>query len=373
VIRMIDFCKRHHKVENDFDLIVTDMSLNEHLGYKIPGNKVPLTKTGKPKTMKTKVSTTSVPPVARRETLRTRKPPSQAAREEGLRAAPGTTPASREESILGCSQSLGHDTDTDSRAVVEPKVPLFREARGVVIEMGIPDSPRADATHSVGGSGVDFREEVPAAEVQRDVILPIIPEQRNTLDHTPHPETTRSRKGIGSKRKAGDHQEGRAPKRSAVEEGDDFLLNEISLAAQNFSRPEFTWRDEPLSPPSAADETRERSGFSTDLSPDSGAGTFREGTAETPRADSSDIKPRSFALGSEEGSPGEEPDQHPPWTRIPTFRVPQELGLPMLLVRLTSWAPWLLSFLPGSSKISEGLHLSNLPKISLNPRLRYIF
>jgi hypothetical protein len=127
---MIDFCKRYHKVENDFDLIVTDKSLNEHLGYKIPGNKVPLTKTGKPKTMKTKVSTTSIPPVARRETLRTLKPPSQAVWAEGLRAAPSTTPVSREERIPGCSQSLGRDTDTDSRVVVEPKVPLFREARG---------------------------------------------------------------------------------------------------------------------------------------------------------------------------------------------------------------------------------------------------
>jgi hypothetical protein len=167
-----------------------------------------------------------------------------------------------------------------------------------VIEMGIPNSPRADATHLAGGSGAYFREEVPGVEVQRDVISPIIPEQRNTPDQTPHLETTRLCKGIGSKRKAGDHQEGRAPKRSAVEEGDDFLLNEISLAAQNFSCPKFTWRDEPLSPPSAADETRERSGFSTDLSPDSGVETFREGTAETPRADSSDIQPRSSASGS---------------------------------------------------------------------------
>jgi hypothetical protein len=182
----------------------------------------------------------------------------------------------------------------------------------VVIEMDIPDSPRAAATHSAGGSGADFREEVLAAEIRRDVISPMVPEQRNTPDQTTHPETTRLSKGIGSKRKAGDHQEGRAPERSVIEERDDFLLNEISLAAQNFSRPEFTWRGEPLSPPSTADETRERNGFSTDLPPDSGVGTYREGTTETPRADSTDIQPGSSASGSEEGSRGEEPDQHPP-------------------------------------------------------------
>lgn len=68
---MIDYCKSHHKVENDFDTIVTSKSLKDHLGYKIPENKVPLTKAGKPKAAKEKVLATSVLPSAREETLRT--------------------------------------------------------------------------------------------------------------------------------------------------------------------------------------------------------------------------------------------------------------------------------------------------------------
>jgi hypothetical protein len=71
VTRMIEYCKSHHKVENDFDAIVTSKSLNDHLGY----NEVPLTKTGKPKAMKAKVLATFVPSCVPRESLRTRNPP----------------------------------------------------------------------------------------------------------------------------------------------------------------------------------------------------------------------------------------------------------------------------------------------------------
>jgi hypothetical protein len=62
VARMIEFCNGHHKVENDFDVIVTAESLNDHLGYKIPENKVPLDRAGRPKFTKSKVPTASIPP-----------------------------------------------------------------------------------------------------------------------------------------------------------------------------------------------------------------------------------------------------------------------------------------------------------------------
>jgi len=107
---MIDFCNSHHKVEND---------------YKIPKNKVPLTKDGKPKITKTKVPATSVPSVAQRGTLRTRKPPSQATGVEGIHTAPSTTSVSQEKRMPGSSQSLGHDTATDLGVVAKPKVPFF--------------------------------------------------------------------------------------------------------------------------------------------------------------------------------------------------------------------------------------------------------
>jgi len=32
VTRMVDFCNNHHKAENDFDVIVTSKSLNNHFG-----------------------------------------------------------------------------------------------------------------------------------------------------------------------------------------------------------------------------------------------------------------------------------------------------------------------------------------------------
>jgi hypothetical protein len=125
VTRMIDFCNSHHKVENDFNTIVTDKSLNDHLGYKIPENKVPLTKVGKPKFTKSKVLATSVPSVAQRGTSRTRKLPSQATGVKGIRTAPSTASLSREKRMPGSSQTLGHDTATDLRVVVEPEAPLF--------------------------------------------------------------------------------------------------------------------------------------------------------------------------------------------------------------------------------------------------------
>jgi hypothetical protein len=126
VTRMIDFCNSHHKVENDFNTIVTDKSLNDHLGYKIPENKVPFTKVGKPKFTKSKVPPASVPSVAQRGTSRTQKPPSQATGVEGIRTTPSTASLSQEKRMPGSSQTLGHDTTTDLR-VVEPEAPLFRE------------------------------------------------------------------------------------------------------------------------------------------------------------------------------------------------------------------------------------------------------
>jgi hypothetical protein len=141
VARMIDFCNNHHKVENDFDVIVTDKSLNDHLGYKIPENKVPLTKTGKPKFTKSKVPATSASSVAQRGTSRTRKSASQAIGVEGIRTAPSTASLSREKRAPGSSQTPGHDPAADLRVVAEPEAPLFRESGVVVIEMGIPDSP----------------------------------------------------------------------------------------------------------------------------------------------------------------------------------------------------------------------------------------
>jgi hypothetical protein len=74
VTRMVDFCKNHHKVENDFDVIVTSKSLNDHLGYKIPMDKVPLTKPGKPKATKAKAPAAAVSSRVQRESSRAKKP-----------------------------------------------------------------------------------------------------------------------------------------------------------------------------------------------------------------------------------------------------------------------------------------------------------
>jgi hypothetical protein len=127
VTRMIDFCNRHHKVENDFDVIVTVKSLNDHLGYKIPENKVPLTRAGKPKFTKSKAPTTPIPPAAQRGTSRTRKPTSRATSVEGVRAAPSAASPFRERRTREAPQTLGHDTTiaTDSGVVVVPEAPLF--------------------------------------------------------------------------------------------------------------------------------------------------------------------------------------------------------------------------------------------------------
>jgi hypothetical protein len=70
VTRMVDFCKNHHKVENDFDVIVTRKSLNDHLGYKIPMDKVPITKPGKPKATKAKAPAAAVSSRVQRERVR---------------------------------------------------------------------------------------------------------------------------------------------------------------------------------------------------------------------------------------------------------------------------------------------------------------
>jgi hypothetical protein len=55
--------------------------------------------------------------------------------------------------------------------------------------------------------------------------------QSPKTQQTTQPETTRLRMGVGTKRKASYLQKDKALKRPHVEEGDDFLLNEISLAA----------------------------------------------------------------------------------------------------------------------------------------------
>jgi hypothetical protein len=307
VTRMIDFCNRHHKVENDFDVIVTVKSLNDHLGYKIPENKVPLTRAGKPKFMKSKASTTPIPPTAQRGKSQTRKPPSRATSVEGVRAAPRVASPSRERRTREAPQTLGHDTAiaTDSRAVVVPEDPLFREAGGVVIEMGIPDCPPAARADSAGGSNEVSREEVSDVEVQRDVTPPEVPGQScyPEVRQTSLPDSTRLRKGVGTKRKADGLQKGRASKRPYVEEGDDFLLNEISLAAQNFGLPEFTWRGEPLSPLSSTGGTRVGSEPSREPPPAPEAHMCKE---ETTKVIFLGTRAENSASGAEGGSQGEE-------------------------------------------------------------------
>jgi hypothetical protein len=90
-----------------------------------------------------------------------------------------------------------------------------------------------------------------------------------------------------------------------VEKGDDFLLNEISLAAQNFGHTVFTWRGEPLTPPSFADETREGSEPSPELSPASGVHTCGEETVEALGAVSPNTRAENSASGFEGGSQDE--------------------------------------------------------------------
>jgi hypothetical protein len=144
VTRMIDYCKNHHKVENDFNAIVNDKSLNDHLGYKIPENNVPLTKTGKHNTAEAKVPEALVPSRVQGEASRAKKPSSQVPSVEGipgkilgkktLRPAthivPSRTSTSRENSIPSSSHSQGRNASPSLRAIVEPEVPLFQEVGG---------------------------------------------------------------------------------------------------------------------------------------------------------------------------------------------------------------------------------------------------
>jgi hypothetical protein len=124
--------------------------------------------------------------------------------------------------------------------------------------MGIPDSPPATRADPAGGSNEGYRGEALDAEIQRDATPPEVPDQSSNPEvrQTTLHGTAHLRKGVGTKHKADNLQEGGASKRPNVEEGDDFLLNEISLAAQDFGLPEFTWRGEPLSPLSLTGGTR---------------------------------------------------------------------------------------------------------------------
>lgn len=72
-----------------------------------------------------------------------------------------------------------------------------------------------------------------------------------------------------------------------------------------------------------AEETRERSGSSADLLPDSGVGVLREETAENPRTDSAVTRPGYSASGSEEGSLDDESGQSP---LDPNVDVPSSSG-----------------------------------------------
>jgi len=121
-----------------------------------------------------------------------------------------------------------------------------------------------------------------------------------------------------------------------VEEGDDFLLNKISLAAQNFGHPEFTWRGEPLSPPSFADETQERSKSSPEHPPASGVHTCGEETAEELGAVSPDTQAENSASRSKDGSCDEEPGQCTPLD--PGTDVPRDRPLGETSISSTSEA-----------------------------------
>jgi len=183
-----------------------------------------------------------------------------------------------------------------------------------VIEMGIPDSPQAAMSDSAGGSNEGFREEVSDAEIQRDVTPPEVPDQscEPEVRQTTLPDTTRLRKGVGTKRKANGLQEGGASKRPYVEEGDDFLLNEISLAVQNFGLLEFTWWGEPLSPLSPTGGTRVVSEPSQEPLPAPDAHMCREETAEALEVISPGTRAKNSASGAEGGSQGEGLDQRTP-------------------------------------------------------------
>jgi hypothetical protein len=108
-----------------------------------------------------------------------------------------------------------------------------------------------------------------------------------------------------------------------VEEGDDFLLNEISLTAQHFRHPEFTLLGEPLSPLNIANETQKLNNLSLEHPPTSGVRTHEEGTTEALGVVSPEIRLGNSASGSEEGPYDEEPGQRTtldPGTHIPGDR-----------------------------------------------------
>jgi hypothetical protein len=94
-----------------------------------------------------------------------------------------------------------------------------------------------------------------------------------------------------------------------VEEGDDFLLEEISLAAQDFGLPEFTWPGEPLSPLSPTGEMRVGSEPSQESPPTPDA---RKETTEELEVLSPDIRAEDVTSGAEVDPQGERPEQRTP-------------------------------------------------------------
>jgi hypothetical protein len=97
-----------------------------------------------------------------------------------------------------------------------------------------------------------------------------------------------------------------------VEEGDDFLLNEISLAAEDFGLPEFTWRGEPLSPVSPTGGTRVGSEPSPESPPTPDAHALGEETAEELEVTYPDVRPENLTSGAEVDPQSEGPGQHTP-------------------------------------------------------------
>jgi hypothetical protein len=129
---------------------------------------------------------------------------------------------------------------------------------------------------------------------------------------------------VGSKRKANGLQKGKPPKRPSVEEGDDFLLNEISLAAQNFGPLEFTLRGEPLRSPNASHETLQGDNSPPFHSPSPSTQAHEEFT-ETRRLASPEVSLRSPTSRSEEDLQGEEPEQQT--TADPGISMPDDTPL----------------------------------------------
>jgi hypothetical protein len=173
--------------------------------------------------------------------------------------------------------------------------------------MGIPESPQA------GRPNADSQEGASATEALREAALPGVPDQGGVLgsevQQTALPDMTRLHKGMGTKCKASGLQKGKAPKRPSVEEGDDFLLNEISHAAQNLGPPEFTLRGEPLCPLNASYETREGSDSLPAYPPSSSTQAHAEEFTEASRLVSPEVLLRSPTPGSEEDLQGKEPEQ----------------------------------------------------------------